>query len=383
SIPPERMNGTFFNVLSWQKRSPGSPSNGNLGSSSFVFFDAVGPGGVDIAVCGYHWPKGVQAMDRHTGRLLWNGNPSGGETIGDSTPAFSTDSATIYVVNDATADATYPNGHPLMAFAPATGPGPYRHNGADANPGHLSMHSPTIAPDGRIFLHSWVDRPYGATDSGAALTQTWAAATAADIGLGDPTLYMNGATLTVVAGGRSAGVKAYHGTSGAQLWSVATPTIDAVATIDPANGHIYVPAGSDDIYVVGLTINGTPLWSGGAASLVYDYIAGVNNPQRAQAGGCLSHDGATLYFQTNSRQGDGRLYAINTTDGTLKWSFATASRGWEMIASSPIVTPNGVVIVGNNDGGIYYAIHDDGATGTLLDTFAVDATGNARATPTL
>src|SRR5262245_10981171 len=85
SVPAQRMNSTFFDVLAWQKRSPGSPSNGNFGSSAMVFFDGAGPGGADVVVSGYHWPKGVQAMDRHTGRLLWNGNPSGGETIGDST----------------------------------------------------------------------------------------------------------------------------------------------------------------------------------------------------------------------------------------------------------------------------------------------------------
>src|SRR5262249_14747688 len=155
-----------------------------------------------------------------------------------------------------------PNGHPLMAFATATGPGTYRHNGANANPGHLSIHSPTVAPDGRIFLHSWVDRPYGASDSGSALSESWAAATSKDIGLAGRTLYLNGPAVAVVAGGRSGAVRAYNGANGSQLWSVATPTIDAVATIDPANGNIFVPAGSDDIYVVGLSINGAPLWPG-------------------------------------------------------------------------------------------------------------------------
>ena len=67
----------------------------------------------------------------------------------------------------------------------------------------------------------------------------------------------------------------------------------------------------------------------------------------------------------------------------MKWSYETASTGWEMIGSSPIVTQNGVVIVGDNDGGVYYAVHDDGYTATLLDTLIVDSPGAARATATL
>ncbi|MCX6928745.1 MAG: hypothetical protein NT154_36865, partial [Verrucomicrobia bacterium] len=109
AVPANRQGTNFFSALRWQKRTPGSPNEGNLSSSAMVFFDGVGPGGADLVVSGYHWPKGVQGMDRHTGKLFWNGNPEGGESIGANTPAFSPDGATVYVINDATA-------HPLMAF---------------------------------------------------------------------------------------------------------------------------------------------------------------------------------------------------------------------------------------------------------------------------
>lgn len=59
--------------------------------------------------------------------VLWYGNPSGGETIGTATPAFSHDGLTLYVVNDAT-------DHPLMAFPTASGPAAYWHNGDDPSP---------------------------------------------------------------------------------------------------------------------------------------------------------------------------------------------------------------------------------------------------------
>ena len=119
SIPDSRLNTNLFTAIRWQKPSPGSPSDGSFTSSAMVFFDGAGPGGTDLVVSGYHWPKGVQGMDRHTGALFWSGNPDGGESIGDNSPAFSTDGATIYVINDATAN------HPLMAFTAADGPSVY------------------------------------------------------------------------------------------------------------------------------------------------------------------------------------------------------------------------------------------------------------------
>jgi hypothetical protein len=33
-----------------------------------VFLNGVGPGGRSVVVGRYHWPKGVQGMDRHMGR---------------------------------------------------------------------------------------------------------------------------------------------------------------------------------------------------------------------------------------------------------------------------------------------------------------------------
>ncbi|MBL8878355.1 MAG: hypothetical protein JNG88_04475 [Phycisphaerales bacterium] len=380
-VPPERLNDTFFNFPSWQTRAPGSPNEGHLDSGSMVFFDGVGPNGEDVVVVGYHWPKGVQAMDRHSGRVLWFGNPAGGETIGTQTPAFSIWGDVVYVVNDATESAQFPDGHPLMAFLTITGPSQFWHCGGNQYPQRFALDSPTVGPDGLIFMHAWVDRPYAAINSGGALDQAWAAATPADTGHCDPTLYEANTTYVVV-GGRAGRVRAYchdPDCEGDELWNIATPSIDATGTIDPANGNIYFPAGSNDVWVVGLTIEGQPLWGGAPERLVFDYVPGQNEPQRAQAGGCLSHDGATFYFQTNGQQGNGALYAINTGDGSLRWTYFTGSAGWEMISSSPIVTPNGVIVVGNNDGGLYLALRDDETHATLIDTL-VHAGGTARAT---
>ena len=383
SVPPSRLNSDLFDIFLWQKPTPGSPNEGGLSSTQMTFYDGVGPGGVDVVVGGYHWPKGVQGMNRQNGKRLWYGLPAGGETIGTIAPAFSNNGATVYVVNDATGSTQYPQGFPLMAFATTTGPSTFRHNGGDPNPWQLSMGSPTIAPDGRIFMHTWVDRPYAGTDSGSAITTSWSAETQSWPGLAEPALYNDADLLKVIIGGRTGWVYCYDGGTAEHVWSVsAAATMDATPTIDPANGHVYIPAGSDSIYVVGLTKDGGLLWSS-AALMVHFYLPGDTNAQRAQSGGCLSHDGATFYFQTNSQQGDGALYAINTSDGSLKWSYVTGSQGWEMTSSSPIVTQDGVIIVGNNNGGVYYAIKDTGSGPQVIDTLQVASGGNARASASL
>ena len=98
--------------------------------------------------------------------------------------------------------------------------------------------------------------------------------------------------------------------------------IEASVTIDPSNGNVYVGAGDGDIYVVGLDKDGNALWSS-MALLVFDYVEDSNNPQKAQSARCLSDDGSTYHFQTISEQGDGQLYAINTADGSVKWTYET------------------------------------------------------------
>jgi outer membrane protein assembly factor BamB len=372
TVPVERLNDSFFDVFLWQKPSPGSPNEGGFSGSSMTFFDGAGPGGGDIVVGTYHWPKGIQGMDRHTGAAFWSGLPDGGETIGKSTPAFSNDGSRIYVVNDATESGSYPNGHPLMAFLTTDGPGTYWHNGDNLDPTHLQMSSPTVGADGRVFLHAWVDRPYAGSDNGSAITEVWGAATHAECGHSDPTLYEDEEYLRVVVGSRWGLIYCYDGNTGDELWSSpAGGVVDASVTIDPVSGNIYVGTGDTETDVVGLDKYGSPLWDF-PAMLVREYIPGTTNPHRAQAAGALSFDGATYYFQTNSEQGDGLLYAINTSDGSVKWTFETESLGWEIASSSPIVTENGVVVIGNNLGDTYFAILDEGTTGTLLDSYDVN-----------
>ncbi|MCP4549790.1 MAG: T9SS type A sorting domain-containing protein [bacterium] len=387
-VPFERLNDSFFDVFAWQKPAPGSPGQGGFNATSMVFSSGTGPEGAGIVLGTYHWPKGIQGMDMHDGSLFWQGNPYGGETIAKVTPAFSNDGYTIYVANDATDSTEYPDGHPLMGFDTDLGPQYFRHNGFDPEPWHMSKNSPTVGPRDLIYMHDWNGSPHAAYDDGFEITEEWAASTGSSACLSDPAIYVDSYDeLFCIQGGRDGIIHCWTVDYEDEFWAVGgCGHIDAAATIDPATGFIYVPSGLDDIWITGLDAGGDPLWSSPTLQ-VYEYLPGTNNPQRAQATGCLSHDGATYYFQTNSNQGDGRLYAINTGDGSIKWSWETGSLGWEMVSSSPIVTPNGVIVIGNNLGDTYFALQDDGAQAILLDTIAVnsDATdhGHALASATL
>ncbi|MEW6250798.1 MAG: hypothetical protein AB1716_09130 [Planctomycetota bacterium] len=377
-VPASRQNATFFDVLRWQKPSECCP--GDFTSTSMVFSDGTGPGAADITAGGYHWPKGVQGMERHTGRWLWAGNPGGGETIGRASPAFSPDGTTVYVINDAW-------DHPLMAFPAAVGPSAWRGlaNPADPNKDFLGVGSPTVAPDGRIFSWGWNSRAAGVTDTGAALEITWVAGSNVGTCFGGNALYeLNPGNLRVVSNGRFGTVTSYNGATGSPVWSRTIPWTDCPPTIDPANGNIYIPAGSGSIWVVGLSRDGGILWGSNPAALVYNYT-GQNTSHVARATGCLSHDGLTFYFQTttNTAPGQGRLWAIHTPSGTVKWSCPSAAASGEQWDSCPIVTPNGVLVVGNNEGDTYLAVRDDETHATILDTFMTDSAGTAAAVPSL
>ncbi|MEN6644616.1 MAG: PQQ-binding-like beta-propeller repeat protein [Armatimonadia bacterium] len=378
SVPPSRLNRHFFDAVRWQSPVPGSPNEGNLSSTQMVFCDQVGRQRLDIVAGTYHAPKGIQGMDRHSGRILWRGATAGGEAIALWSAAFSPDGGTIYVANDAT-------DHPLMAFGSESGPSLYWDNGMDPSDGEAAMGSPKVAPDGRVFAHSWNARPLSWADDGHALARCWAANERSQCLQGGPALSMLGNNLHVISGG-DGGVACFDGTNGECLWRARLPgkIANASPTIDPVTGNIYVPAeGNGSVYVIGLTGNGAALWDQ-SARMAYEYIEQVNAPGYVAASGCLSDDGSTFYFQSASKQGDGKLYAVDTKTGAIRWAYDTHSKSDRgRYSASPIVTRNGVIVVGNNDGGMYFAIKDFGRVPALVATLAVGQGGTAAASASL
>jgi hypothetical protein len=364
-VPTERQNDTLFDYVIWQAPKPGGPTEGNTSGGQMAYFDGTPAG--DVVTGGYNWPKGVMGLDRHTGACLWSGNPAGGESIGSNTPAFSADGATVYVTNDATP------GHTLMAFPTVLGPSAFYSNAGNNDP-EAGSWSPFVLPSGQIVSSNWCENIAGFDDTGSGLTRAWT-------GSGTCSCFPTAAAFEdvgrtrVFTSSRCGFITCFDAGTGAELWQtpVGLPT-DAGITVDPVTGDLYIPLGQGSIEIASLDRFGATRWGG--ATRVFTHEPGVNEPQRAQSSGALSHDGATFYFQTVARDGSGMLHAIDTADGGARWSFATGSTGWEAVSSSPILTPNGILIVGNNDAGAYLALRDDGASATLLDTFANSADGS-------
>ncbi len=383
TIPLQRQGSSFFDAFLWQTPTPGSPNDGRIGAGSMSFFDTAGPDGSDIVVAGYHWPKGIQGMDRHTGEVFWAGNPDGGETIGEITPAFSFDGSTVYVVNDYTS-----SGAALMGFYTSDSPANFWGNQLDTNPANFQYGSPVYCPSsGTIYAHGWYDKPYGAIDIGVDIYQVWQGARPLGMIYSEPSVWEDPFFGTIViAAGRDGDLSATD-EFGTEIWAVSMPdSTDATPSIDPLNGNSYIACGWNDIFVVAVDIFGDPIWEY-EAIMVSDTEDGTYSPQHAIDCGCLSHDGATYYFQTVAQDGSGKLYAINTIDGSTKWAFDTQSKGWENYYSCPIITLDNIIVIGNNENGTYFAIRDDGQnTPTLLDTFDVSANSEgyfARASATI
>lgn len=376
SVPETRLNDTFFDDIKWQKATTGQSEG-----SAMIFYDGVGPGGADIVCVGHSYSaRCIYAMDRHDGSFFWQGGPTAGSNIGKDTAAFSNDGSVFYMTTDVSTARLY-------AWDTDTAAAPvWWDNGADTEPRTLSMRCPVIAPDGRIFLHWWNNKVFGGEDTGTSISTTWEAAVDYKNCFSDGSLYEDGAQLRVVTTGRGSHIASFDGATGAELWFYKTwQNTDASPTIDPANGNIYVHVGlAGNTYIVGLDKDGNQL-SGWADKmiLIYQYISGTNSIHESNGPGCLSHDGQTYYFQTDSDNGDGLLYALNTADGTVKWTYETnAKTALTDRSCSPIVTINGVIIVGNNDNGQYFAIKDGDTdnpdTPILLDTldtleYATDA----------
>lgn len=373
TIPENRTNDSFFDVFLWQTPTPGSPIDGKTGGSSMSFFDGAGPEGKDIVVGGYHWPKGLMALDRHTGEKFWEGNPGGGEQIGEVSPAFSKYGSTLYINNDyAESGAT------LFAFNTSDGPDYFWDNAFDFYPEHFLNGSPIVCYDANIiFASAWDDRPYGALDGGSFIYEFWQAAYSLGTTYSEPAIYsIDQDNHLVVATGRYGQILVTD-SNGFELWSAELPDgTDATPSFDPNNGNLYLACGWSDIYIVGYDIDGNLLWE----EQVFDIEDGTYANQHAIGSGCLSHDGTVYYFQTVAEDGSGKLYAINTNDGSTRWIYETQSKGWERTYSCPVVTQNSIVIVGNNDNGRYFAIKDNGQDDAiLLDTF--DVSHNGEGTP--
>jgi len=105
-------------------------------------------------------------------------------------------------------------------------------------------------------------------------------------------------------------------------------------TIDPKTGDIYI---FRQTRVIKLNIFGELIWE--STKIDSDNYWG-------RIHGALSQDASTYYYQTGGADSSGKLYAFNTSDGSLKWKLKTNARENDLFGG-PVVSNNSLIFIGN------------------------------------
>jgi len=168
----------------------------------------------------------------------------------------------------------------------------------------------------------------------------------------------------------SGNVFALNAADGTLVWS----NQFAVSTQNPSGGGIVDDSGNvyfmaDDgpasYYMVSYTSAGAYRWNYAYGAKEFD----------SHASFALSQDGATIYSS-----GLNGLTAVNTTDGTLKWTTNVGT------TKGGCVVANGDIIIGvynTGSGAETVAVKDDTTAGTVSWSLALDGSGDTWSYPTL
>lgn len=226
-----------------------------------------------------------------------------------------------------------------------------------------------LAEDGTIYLHTSEGRLLAYTDRGAAGGQLKWSASVPGLSYASPTIapdgtvYLGsdepGSTATAAAAHR---LYAFNPADGSVKWSFRTDNPVYTATAIDGSGNLYFGTlVSGRLY--SLTPQGAQRWIYSGARL------GTSSSP------ALSPDGATVYFAGY----DGVLHAVNAATGQARWTYRL---GGEVRASSPAVDANGVIYIGCYDG-LLYALNADGTLRRTWSTGAIIRSSPAIAGNTL
>jgi subtilisin family serine protease len=276
-------------------------------------------------------------------------------------PAIAPDGTIYFGGTDRSLYAVSPNGAAKWTFATGSS---------------IDTCSPAIAEDGTVYIGSNDGSFYAVNPDG---TRKWAHSFTATVSAANsPALAADGTIYVKIGDGY---LYALNPADGSQKWRF---NLNGLATYGSPSiapdGTIY--QGSDDGKLYALNPDGTLKWAFTSDNDIYTVPAidaagniyfGVlnsgklfsvapNGTKRWEYSGgslgcssspCLSTDGATVYFGGY----DARLHAVNTADGSARWTFRL---GAEVRASSPAIDRNGVVYLGCYDSRLY-AVNPDGA----------------------
>ncbi|MGI9145764.1 MAG: PQQ-binding-like beta-propeller repeat protein [Chloroflexota bacterium] len=291
--------------------------------------------------------------------LAWKFRPPNGSSL-HATPALASD-GTVYIPFT-TGPAASAKTTLFALRGPTSGQDPQIVWQADLGAGVVPAEtSPTLGPDGTIYI---VTATGVLSAVGADGKLKWTAQTAtgtAQFGQAvkvAPALGPDGTVYTTTLTGKlwAVGPPSGTGDQGRIKWSfdfaehlgptelVSAPVTAppnrgqdgigsaASATIGP-DGTIYVGANNSNVYAVD---------PGGEQKWLYE-------AERELAGiwttGALSPDSSTLYIAANK----GGVYALNTSDGTLKWQYPI----FASVYSSPVLDIQGTLYIGSTAGHVF------------------------------
>lgn len=192
----------------------------------------------------------------------------------------------------------------------------------------------------------------------------------------------------VIAATSSGTVRAYRETSGALAWQAAAND-EVISTPLLARGRAYVPSTDRKIHVLrladGAEISTIP--SGGTemsspstdGTTIYTALGFPNQHAAAYTIGGAELWRTSLEQVTYSSPAvqngrvyvgcnSGRYYALDTSDGSIAWTFATAGSA---LLSSPLVAGDHVYLVPGGDTNLVYRVHQDPAQWATNWTYAV------------
>jgi len=268
--------------------------------------------GADGTIYVASWEGIVYALNPDDGSVKW-GTATGG--LMSSSPAIGAD-GTIYIgISGTTEPLDFYTGK-VYALNPADGSVKWTFTC-----GYPIPSSAAIGADGTIFIGSEDRRIYALNPGDGSLK--WKFDTESRVN-NSPAI---GADGTVYAGNLA--FYALNPADGSEKWSFAYGSKPAIG----ADGTIYLSCDSD---FAALSADGSLKWR-------------IDIPSNSVP--AIDRDGI-VYFGAY----DGKVYAINSGDGSQKWSFATGA----LVQSSPAIGADGTVFIGSYDNNIY-ALNPDGS----------------------
>ncbi|HET6455586.1 MAG TPA: PQQ-binding-like beta-propeller repeat protein, partial [Armatimonadota bacterium] len=205
--------------------------------------------------------------------------------------------------------------------------------------------SPAIATDGTIYVGSNDYKLYAINPNG---TKKWSYSTGGVVS-GSPAVASDG---TVYIGSRS-GILYALNPNGSKKWQRTLSNMHMTSPAVGPDGTIYVGGGS--LYAI--NPNNTEKWHYSPGTSI------LTSP-------AVNSDGTRVYFGC----GDGNLYCLNSSDGSVAWFYPVCYKAGST-PSSPAIGPDGSILVGSN-WGTFYCIAPDGT-----ETWRYETRSDVRSSP--